>query len=406
MVVSGKELGGKYVGEAQSIVLEKMRQAKGGILLIDEAYGMASTTSYSRDVIDSLVYNFTLDEFKGNLIFILAGYAHEMTSLLRNCSNPGFASRFEKQVVNFEPWTPQQCTDAIIARYLARQCDFTMAAKGELLAGFTELHRLPGFASARDVMENVPAKMDGAAALRRKREAEAAKAARAGAGGEPADAPHPAAARTRTYTEGDVRTAMAALAAMRSGGIAAAQAAGLRLPGGDGINGGVLQMAEPQTRTAPPPMKQQYKYVEPPQVEVPGDRVSSESEDQAAIAQLMELCISLGYDSAATLAFCDKCEFPENVVAAYMEKVGEKDAATARTRLRTQGPKVSTLIKALLKQQEKEKNAHEAKVQEVLLRIGKCCMGFDWLKEGDGYRCAGGSHTCSAADVAAAMSEQ
>ena len=142
-------------------------------------------------------------------------------------------------------------------------------------------------------------------------------------------------------------------------------------------------------------------------MEEAGGGEGGEAADDAAIAQLMELCMTLGYGNAETMAFCAKGDFPEDVVAAYMERVGEKDAGKARARLRRQGPRVSTLIRDLLAQQQAHKTAQEAKVQEVLRAIGKCCMGFDWLRQGDGgYRCAGGSHACSAADIAAAMGRQ
>jgi hypothetical protein len=196
---------------------------------------------------------------------------------------------------------------------------------------------------------------------------------------------------------------MVALAAARRGGSAAAQAAGLHLPGG----APALQMAGPQTSAAPPPEKQLFKLAEPPQAQEAGGGEAGEGGDEAATAQLMELCMALGYGSAETAAFCAKGDFPEDVVAAYMERVGEADAGKARARLRRQGPRVCALIKHLLAQQQAQKTAQEARVQEVLRAIGKCCMGFDWLREGDGgYRCAGGSHVCSAADIAAAMGTQ
>ncbi|KAK2808786.1 hypothetical protein FQN50_004459 [Emmonsiellopsis sp. PD_5] len=40
---------------------------------------------------------------------------------------------------------------------------------------------------------------------------------------------------------------------------------------------------------------------------------------------------------------------------------------------------------------EREKR-EEAKVQRKLRSMGVCCMGFSWIKQADGYRCAGGAH--------------
>ena len=43
-------------------------------------------------------------------------------------------------------------------------------------------------------------------------------------------------------------------------------------------------------------------------------------------------------------------------------------------------------IKAALEEAIEQAN------QEKLRQMGRCCMGYKWLREGAGYRCAGGSH--------------
>ena len=43
----------------------------------------------------------------------------------------------------------------------------------------------------------------------------------------------------------------------------------------------------------------------------------------------------------------------------------------------------------------KEKKRQEEAVMHKLKMIGKCCMGYNWIKEGGGYRCAGGGHFVS-----------
>ena len=42
----------------------------------------------------------------------------------------------------------------------------------------------------------------------------------------------------------------------------------------------------------------------------------------------------------------------------------------------------------------------EQRVQQKLRRIGQCVAGFNWIKQGNGYRCAGGSHFVSDAALA------
>jgi hypothetical protein len=43
----------------------------------------------------------------------------------------------------------------------------------------------------------------------------------------------------------------------------------------------------------------------------------------------------------------------------------------------------------------KEKKRQEEAVMHKLKMMGKCCAGYHWIKEGGGYRCAGGSHFVS-----------
>jgi hypothetical protein len=34
----------------------------------------------------------------------------------------------------------------------------------------------------------------------------------------------------------------------------------------------------------------------------------------------------------------------------------------------------------------------EAEAQQKLRQMGVCCMGYRWIKQTGGYRCAGGAH--------------
>ncbi|KAI9375598.1 hypothetical protein BJX61DRAFT_539614 [Aspergillus egyptiacus] len=51
----------------------------------------------------------------------------------------------------------------------------------------------------------------------------------------------------------------------------------------------------------------------------------------------------------------------------------------------------------LQKKREAEEKARlrERKVQQKLRKMGVCCMGYQWIKQASGYRCAGGSHYVS-----------
>ena len=55
------------------------------------------------------------------------------------------------------------------------------------------------------------------------------------------------------------------------------------------------------------------------------------------------------------------------------------------------------MIKHGIKEAERVKSEEQEAVQTALKALGLCCMGYEWLPQAcGGYRCAGGSHFCSA----------
>lgn len=95
--VTASELIGDHVGGASTKTNEKLTQAKGKVLFIDEAYNLDPTrragSSYGGSVIDTIV-----EKIEGSagsdMAVIMAGYEKEMLDLFRNCQNPGLARRF------------------------------------------------------------------------------------------------------------------------------------------------------------------------------------------------------------------------------------------------------------------------------------------------------------------------
>lgn len=95
LIVSGRaDFVAGYVGQTAIKTKKKIREALGGVLFIDEAYSLLSTSNadYGKEVINTLVDEMT--KHNENLVVILAGYPAEMEQLLS--SNPGISSRFKK----------------------------------------------------------------------------------------------------------------------------------------------------------------------------------------------------------------------------------------------------------------------------------------------------------------------
>lgn len=96
--IKASELLTGYVGQAGHKTKELLREARGGVLFIDEAYQLNPTRggSFMTEAVDELVGALTEEEFKGKLLVILAGYDQDMEEMLS--VNPGLKSRFSERV--------------------------------------------------------------------------------------------------------------------------------------------------------------------------------------------------------------------------------------------------------------------------------------------------------------------
>ncbi len=85
---------GQYVGETPLKTLDKINQAMGGVLFIDEAYSLVPNGGgfdYGDEAIATLIK--AMEDRRGKFCVILAGYQNEMSTLLS--SNPGLESRIQ-----------------------------------------------------------------------------------------------------------------------------------------------------------------------------------------------------------------------------------------------------------------------------------------------------------------------
>ena len=101
--ISGLDLQGGYVGQTAIITKQIVDIAKGGILFIDEAYALCENkeNSYGAEAVSVLLKE--MEDNRGDLIVIFAGYEDDMNKFLN--INPGFRSRINKYF-NFADYTP------------------------------------------------------------------------------------------------------------------------------------------------------------------------------------------------------------------------------------------------------------------------------------------------------------
>ncbi|WP_138414652.1 AAA family ATPase [Aquibacillus sediminis] len=93
VLASRSDLVAGYVGQTAIKTKQKVREALGGVLFIDEAYSLyRGEKDFGKEAIDTLVDEMT--KHNENLVVILAGYEDEMEQFIH--SNPGLESRFKK----------------------------------------------------------------------------------------------------------------------------------------------------------------------------------------------------------------------------------------------------------------------------------------------------------------------
>jgi hypothetical protein len=100
---------GEYIGHTGPKVQKLLDKALGKILFIDEAYRLAEG-KFATEAMDELVDSLTKPKYAKKLICILAGYDDDMNRLMS--VNPGLTSRFP-ETMNFRPLTAQECLDLL-----------------------------------------------------------------------------------------------------------------------------------------------------------------------------------------------------------------------------------------------------------------------------------------------------
>jgi AAA+ superfamily predicted ATPase len=138
-----------YAGQTAQRTREVVHSAKGGVLLIDEAYALAregQDGGYGREAVDTLVK--LMEDHRHDLVVIVAGYPDEMSTFLE--SNPGLASRFPR-TIHFPDYETAEL--AAIAQHIAaaHHYRFDDAALRALRDHLTAHAGADGFGNARAV---------------------------------------------------------------------------------------------------------------------------------------------------------------------------------------------------------------------------------------------------------------
>ena len=138
-----------YVGQTALKTKEKIDEAMGGILFIDEAYTLAKgENDFGQEAIDTLLK--AMEDHRDEFIVIVAGYHEPMQAFLQ--SNPGLKSRFN-EYIHFDDYSAEELFK--IFGLLCEQNDFKMDldAQETLKSYLNELciHKPDNFANGREM---------------------------------------------------------------------------------------------------------------------------------------------------------------------------------------------------------------------------------------------------------------
>jgi SpoVK/Ycf46/Vps4 family AAA+-type ATPase len=95
-----------YVGQTAIKTEERIKEAKGGVLFIDEAYALGETAGggdFGKEAVETLLKR--MEDARGEFAVIVAGYTEPMQRFLE--SNPGLRSRFDR-FYTFNDYTSEE----------------------------------------------------------------------------------------------------------------------------------------------------------------------------------------------------------------------------------------------------------------------------------------------------------
>lgn len=399
---SATDLIGQYVGQTGPKTIKQLERGLGKVLFIDEAYRLGQG-HFAQEAIDELVDNITKPRFAGKLVIILAGYDNDMNHLLR--VNEGLSSRFPDEI-SFPSLSPVHCLQLLEDKLKQSQIAFPSmqdpTIRQKFLEPIVEMSRLPSWGNARDV-ETLAKAM-----LRAVYQSNTTKV-------EELQLP--------------ASTALNCIHSMLTERLARAKVTSSSRPS---FPESVQSLDDFQSV---PGLGSGTSTATKTTVAAPKDEEEEEEEEERSKTSEAEGTTDEGRDVGVSDAIWqqlqeDKREaelqnqraakkIQEQEEAHLLAEVAEKEAEKEAAKLRKMQAKSEADALELLrireqariqqmeakaererahrelerrKQEEEKRRKKEELAQRKLREMGVCVAGFRWIKQGGGYRCAGGSH--------------
>ncbi|KAF8523225.1 P-loop containing nucleoside triphosphate hydrolase protein [Gautieria morchelliformis] len=401
---SASELVGEYVGQTGPKTQRVFEKALGRVLFIDEAYRLGEG-QFAKEAIDEVVGLMTSERFASKIVVILAGYDREMNQLLD--VNTGLSSRFPEEII-FEHMSPEHCLEILRKNLKAQDIqvreleDSSSMAYQDMAKLIRSLSTLPSWGNARDILT-----------LSKQMIITALRNVKPGGSALKLSGEDALACMQKMYSEKRAR-ADNVPSTKPFGGLLQ------QLPPPPAHHQPSIVTSHATKTAAPKPKREEKGNVEPVGS---GERRDADVSDQvwkelladkrAAIQEAERRENNLQQlDSEIALQAVEEAEQQAQLAQlAHRKEQSQKEYALddelkrrhEEERLKLLAAKVERekIVAELEEKRRKalEERKQEAQVQAKLRAMGVCVAGFRWIKQSMGYRCAGGSHFISNAEL-------
>ncbi|KAF7863083.1 hypothetical protein EAF04_007166 [Stromatinia cepivora] len=398
---SASDLIGQYIGQTGPKTIKQLELGLGKVLFIDEAYRLGQG-HFSQEAIDELVDSMTKPKFTGKMIIILAGYEKDMNTLLTK--NEGLNSRFADEII-FPALSPKDCL-LVLQNALEKENIFVdglkdMTSHQPFLDLIAELSKLPAWGNARDMITlaksmirafyqsatntsannpNIHLSYHDAIAciqlmIESKRDRaqvqgqprfQSSKHAPVMANFQQPPTPPPPSVNTSTSTKNkpdDKDDEQPPKPLFED------DASNDDIDRDPGVSDAIWAQLQHDKKSAEEAARRYAEEMRKKQEEL---QALQDAERKAREEALREIQARHAIERQEQLRLREEARLRELKAKAERERV-EKE----RERIRLQ---------------EEQRRRKEAQAQAKLRKIGVCVMGYQWIKQAGGYRCAGGSH--------------
>jgi AAA+ superfamily predicted ATPase len=419
---SATDLIGQYVGQTSPKTIKQLERGLGKVLFIDEAYRLGEGL-FAQEAVNELVDTMTKPKFAGKLVIILAGYDNDMKNLLQ--VNEGLSSRFADEII-FPSLNPSDCIQLLEERLKQNQIAMPFLKNGSsykaIFDGISELAKLPAWGNARDIQtlaksmvrdvyQHNTTKVDQltvsievaqkslqnmlSARCSRNNVALPSRPSFSGQVQQLSDAQQPPSFNFSTSTA--TKTALEAedelppkvqtqenVDPARDTGVSDEIWAQLQL------DKKLAELRVHRFEAIKQEQEKNSKLAQEAETEAARQAEITREQKEAGLAALRELeaKIAAETEAKAEALLVEQAEIKAQALAALKRREEERikmlEAQAERERIRKQLERREMI--------EREKRKKEQQAQAKLKQMGVCPVGYQWIKQSGGYRCAGGSH--------------